>query len=493
MNNASFIYKKLPISKAYLLDAIRRNKTGFLLESSLYSFNLGRFSFFGIDPFMVVQCKDQVTSINQAGVVKYYSGSIFEKMRSLLNRYQLDITNTKIDIPFLGGAVGFLSYDLGFYLEKCERKNFDNIGVPDLWFAFFDVVLCIDHYKDKVLLFSSGFPEINPRLRRIRADMRLKHFMRELNSTISNDTAYLRRLVNCKNYRLYSNFTQSEYIKAVKKSREYITNGDIYQINLSQRFQTKTDLSAEQLYMNLKDVFPVPFGGLVRNENFSVISGSPERFMKYDGRFITTRPMKGTRPRVQDKEKNKKFRKELINSVKDKAELLMIVDLERNDLGRVCDYGSVKVEELRCLEKYSTVYQTTAQIIGRLYPRMDRIDIIKACFPGGSITGCPKIRAMQIIEELEPNRRGIYTGCLGYFSFNGQMDFNILIRSFFKKNRDVYFGVGGGIVYDSNPKSEYEETLVKAEALKRALLKTGIFNNIKNKEYRFRAFSHNCN
>lgn len=470
MNNASFIYKKLPLSTEYLLRILGCNRIGFLLESSLSTHNLGRFSFFGIDPFMILESKDGDSFITQDGVRKNVGACVFEQLRELLNRYTLDTKHTRIDVPFLGGAVGFLSYDLGFQLEKITRYNCDDMAVPDLWLAFFDVVVCIDHYKDRVLMFSSGFPETNPRLRRIRADARLKQLLARLHSVEGGFGWEYRQTLLCKNYRLQSNFTPSDYMNAVKRSRRHITRGDIYQINLSQRFHTKTDFSAERLYANLKNVFPVPFGGIVRSDDFSIISGSPERFLKYDGRFLSTRPMKGTRPRASDKPRDRKLRKELECSSKDMAELLMIVDLERNDLGRVCDYGSVRVEQLRCLEEYSTVFQTTAQIIGRLYRGMDRVDIIKACFPGGSITGCPKIRAMQIIEELEPHRRGIYTGCLGYFSFNGNMDFNILIRSFYKRKRDVYFGVGGGIVYDSKPKAEYEETLVKAEALKRALL-----------------------
>lgn len=474
MNNTSFIYKKLPLSTEYLLAVLRNNRMGFLLESSLHAHNLGRFSFFGIDPFMILESKDGHTSIMRDGEQKNVAINALQQLRTLLNRYSLNTEHTKIDIPFLGGAVGFFSYDLGFRLEKIQRTNGDDVHIPDMWFAFFDLVVCIDHYKDRVLIFSSGFPETNPRLRGIRADVRLKQFLAHLGKAEDKYQWHRRCTLLYKNYPLQSNFTTSDYLNAVRRALTYIKNGDIYQINLSQRFQTKTDLTAEQLYTNLKNIFPVPFGGIVRSDDFSVISGSPERFIKYDGRFLFTRPMKGTRPRSSDQMRDKALRKELERSDKDKAELLMIVDLERNDLGRVCDYGSVRVQALRCLEEYSTVFQTTAQITGRLYDGRDRIDVIKACFPGGSITGCPKIRAMQIIEELEPNRRGIYTGCLGYFSFNGQMDFNILIRSFFKRKRDVYFGVGGGIVYDSQPRAEYDETLVKAKALKRALLSVDI-------------------
>ncbi|MDD5005000.1 MAG: aminodeoxychorismate synthase component I [Candidatus Omnitrophica bacterium] len=468
MNNSAYIYKKLNFTTHRLLRLLEKSKTGFLLESNLDNANLGRYSFFGIEPFLTIQCKDGIVTKTQENRKQSFKGNIFIEMRSLLNKYRLNSNGKKINFPFLAGAVGFLSYDLGFYLEKIQRKNIDDLGIPDLWFAFFDIIIAIDHYRDNLLIFSTGFPETSASSRRKRANSRLKDILYKLNDADEIDKISLGR-TPCRNGGLESNLSHRNYLKTVNKSLDYITKGDIYQINLSQRFHTNTDLSDAELYANLKDVFPVPFGGILKTGDFSIISGSPERFLKYDGRFLVTRPMKGTRPRSQNRILDRQFKAELERSHKDKAELLMIVDLERNDLGRVCDYGSVKVEALRNFEEYSTVFQTTSQIRGRLYPEMDRIDIIKACFPGGSITGCPKIRAMQIIEELEPNRRGIYTGSLGYFSFNGNMDFNILIRSFLKKNSDVYFGVGGGIVYDSQPEAEYQETLVKAEALKKAL------------------------
>lgn len=469
MNSSSFIYTKLNLNSDHLLNLLKRDNIGFYLESSLDAYNLGRYSFFGIDPFLTIQYKDGLITKHEQGSKKSFRGNIFEQLRSLLNKYRLDDKDKKIDVPFLGGAVGFLSYDLGFCLERVARRNTDDLRAPDLWLAFFDVILCIDRYKDRVLVFSSGFPETNSRLRRKRANSRIKVFLDRLEDVNETENLLSINNVNLRDYALESNFSHADYIKAVNKSLDYIVKGDIYQINLSQRFHAQTDLTSEQLYRNLRSVFPVPFGGLLKAEDFSIVSGSPERFLKYDGRFLVTRPMKGTRPRSEDRALDRKYKKALKSSKKDRAELLMIVDLERNDLGRVCDYGSVRVESLRNFEEYSTVFQTTSQIKGKLYPEMDRVDIIKACFPGGSITGCPKIRAMQIIEELEPNRRGIYTGSFGYFSFNGNMDFNILIRSFFKKNKDIYFGVGGGIVYDSKPELEYQETLVKAEALKRAL------------------------
>jgi para-aminobenzoate synthetase component 1 len=203
--------------------------------------------------------------------------------------------------------------------------------------------------------------------------------------------------------------------------------------------------------------------------DFQLLSSSPERFLQLKGRTVITRPMKGTRPRGADRLRDRQLKKELLESAKDKAELLMIIDLERNDLGRVCSYDSIKVRRLRQLESYATVFQTTATIAGRLHKGKDRIDLLRACFPGGSITGCPKIRAMEIIRELEPQPRGVYTGCLGYLSFSGEMDFNILIRTILKKGRRLCFGVGGGIVADSVPEEEYRETLVKAKAMAQAI------------------------
>ncbi|MFC1754590.1 aminodeoxychorismate synthase component I [Thermoproteota archaeon] len=469
MNNCTIFHKKLKFSSKDLLSILSRSETGFLLESSLNAFDLGRFSFFGIDPFLILSSKDRRITTLENGSMRRQEIGIFDRLRSLLSEYRIDTKGKKIGIPFLGGAVGFLTYDLGFYLEKIPRCNPKDLSIPDAWFAFFDLVVCLDHYKNEIYVISSGFPEKSKHLRRKRGEERLRNFLDCLEGLTQDELHVQNRILPQSRYQLKSNFTHKDYIKAVDRARDYITKGDIYQINLSQRFSTKTDLSSEQLYGRLREEFPVPFGGILKTDDFSIISGSPERFMKYDGHFLFTRPMKGTRPRSNNRLQDKRFRRELEQSPKDKAELLMIIDLERNDLGRVCDYGSVKVEKMRSMEEYSTVFQTTSQIRGELHSKRDRIDIIKACFPGGSITGCPKIRAMQIIEELEPNRRGIYTGSLGYFGFNGTMDFNILIRSFFKRQKDVYFGVGGGIVYDSKPEEEYKETLVKAEALKRAL------------------------
>jgi para-aminobenzoate synthetase component 1 len=268
---------------------------------------------------------------------------------------------------------------------------------------------------------------------------------------------------------LKSNFSCEEYLKAVERAKEYILAGDIFQVNLSQRFEADLTIPPYELYRRLRRINPAPFASYLNFAGVSVVSASPERFLKLQGDWVETRPIKGTRPRGKSAEEDRALAQELLSSIKDRAENVMIVDLERNDLGRVCRYGTVRVVELAILETYPTVFHLTSTVRGRLCPDKTRIDLLKATFPGGSITGAPKVRAMEIIDELEPTRRSVYTGSIGYLSFSGEMDLNIVIRTFLVKEGKAYFQVGGGIVYDSEPEAEYEETLDKAKALFQAL------------------------
>jgi para-aminobenzoate synthetase component 1 len=268
---------------------------------------------------------------------------------------------------------------------------------------------------------------------------------------------------------LKSNISHEEYIKAVAAAREYICAGDIFQVNLSQRFEADLNIPPYELYQRLRRINPAPFASYLNFDDVSVVSASPERFLKIRGDWVETRPIKGTRPRGKSGAEDKALAQELLSSAKDRAENVMIVDLERNDLGRVSRYGTVKVTELAILETYPTVFHLTSTVVGRLSPGKSRIDLLKATFPGGSITGAPKVRAMEIIDELEPTRRSVYTGSIGYLSFDGGMDLNIVIRTFVIKGSKAYFQVGGGIVYDSEPEAEYQETLDKARALIQAL------------------------
>jgi para-aminobenzoate synthetase component 1 len=436
----------------FILEKIKDKNHPFLLDSSFYDKKFGRFSFLGFEPFFILRTKDREP---------------FFDLRNLLDRYQLSLK--KNSLPFLGGAIGFLSYDLGFVLEeKLTKRIPDDLEIPDCFFGFYSFGIIIDHFLKRLYIFSLGFPEKRYSLAKSLAEENFKKIKDIIKSLDFKRKGSKSKKKN-REIVLTSNFTKGEYIEAIKRAKDYIRRGDIYQVNLSQRFEVLSRKDAFEVYLRLRQLSPSFYSGYFDAGDFQILSSSPEEFLRVTDNLIITRPMKGTRPRAKDKKKDIFLKNELLKSSKDKAELIMIVDLERNDLGKVCRYGSVKVKSLRVLEKYSTVFQTTSTVIGILNKDKDRIDLLRACFPGGSITGCPKIRAMQIIEELETRRRAIYTGALGYLSFSGNMHLNILIRSILKKGNRFYFGVGGGIVADSSPEEEYNETLIKAKAMLDAL------------------------
>ena len=271
-----------------------------------------------------------------------------------------------------------------------------------------------------------------------------------------------------------SNFTKADYMKAVRQALEHIRRGDIYQINLSHQIKVQGPLGSGSLepaaiYKNLRRSFPSEFGAYFDDGSQVILSASPERFLKLQKGIALLKPMKGTRPRGETRARDRTLKEQLQKSPKEIAELLMVTDMERNDLGRVCDYASVKVKVLRAIETYASVFQATSTIEGRLRKGCDQFDLLQAVFPGGSVTGCPKIEAMKIIKELERGPRGLYTGALGYMSFSGDMDFNVMIRTMFLNQKQITFHVGGGIVADSKPQAEWQETWDKAKPLMDAL------------------------
>lgn len=466
---------KLNFKPVKIFEVLSREKNCFYLDSSLNpalpkgtrynigrksgvnsDYSSGRFSLLGIEPFLILNTKDR---------------DPFKKLREYLDLYSISLP--KSPIPFAGGGVGYLAYDLGLILEKkIKTRVKEELLIPHCFFGFYNTVVIIDHLMRMLYIFASGLPEASGRLGKLLAESNFRRIHNLISKAGNTDGKFILnapRKSALKDARLSSNFTKEGYLSAVKKAKEYIKAGDIYQVNLSQQFNAQTGLSAFEIYQRLRKISPSHFSAYFDAGDFQILSSSPERFLSLEGDLVITRPMKGTRPRAKNKLQDKKFKDDLLKSAKDKAELVMIVDLERNDLGRVCDYNSIRVNTLRRLERYSTVFQTTATVCGRLHKDKDRIDLLRACFPGGSITGCPKIRAMEIIEELEPLRRSIYTGSLGYLSFCGNMDFNILIRTILKQGNQLHFGVGGGIVADSRPQDEYKETLVKARAMIEAI------------------------
>ncbi len=450
------------ISCSELLEAIAPLPYSFFLDSGsgIYRDDLGRYSLAGWNPFLILKSRGSSIQLIQKERVVRKGGNPFFILRDILDKYRLDSTPEDLP-PFVGGGVGYLSYDLCHFWERLPSRAKDDLNLPELYIAFYDKVLIIDHLEKRTLILAvSSFskrdnPTIKERIEEIRR-------LGEKNDAVKKGK---RGAVKPGELLLESNFTKQEYLQAVRKAKNYIREGDIFQVNLSQRFHSKLFVSPHRLYQSLREINPAPFAAYLNFDEIKILSSSPERFLRVRGRKIQTRPIKGTRPRGRNEEEDKKLGKELLASEKDRAELVMIVDLERNDLGRVCQYGSVKVEELVKLEAYPTVFHTVSTIRGTLAPGKDRIDLLRATFPGGSITGAPKIRAMEIIDELEPTKRSVYTGNLGYFGFNDTMDLNIIIRTFLAKNGDLYFQVGGGIVADSDPEEEFQETLDKAKAL----------------------------
>lgn len=438
-----------------LLKAFEGEPYCFLLDSSLPDPHRGRYSFFGFDPFKVYRHKHC---------------SSFDRLKKDFVTYGFEGPAEDI-LP--AGIVGFIGYDHGLYQERIQLKSADDFDLPDCLFGFYDCILTIDHVFRKMHITSSGYPETEPGKRLKRARDRIGFVKDRLNRVMRITLPEIELIPTTVRKELTwdCNFTRTKYKEAVRKALNYIAEGDIYQVNLSQRFTVPAGPNADPvvLYQSLRRYSPSRFGVYFDGGPFQVISSSPERYLQLRGKILQTQPMKGTRPRGETPEEDRRYRQEIISSEKDKAELLMITDLERNDFGRVCEYGSVRVRDMRTIEEYSTVFQTTSTVEGVLREDKDPFDVLSACFPGGSITGCPKIRAMNIIEELEPTRRSIYTGACGYIGFNRQMDFNILIRTILSHQNRYFVQVGGGIVAESTPEGEYAETLVKARAIQSCL------------------------
>jgi para-aminobenzoate synthetase component 1 len=457
-----------PLSATEAFELFQGQPHSFLLDSGMDPQRLGRYSFIGIEPFLVMTSRDNQVTIEQQGSQKNEPGNPFDVLGRLLETYRLDSCPSWL--PFCGGAVGYLSYDLCHFLERLPATAVDDLMLPESYFCFYDTILGFDNLEGKAYIVSTGFPERDDNRRLVRAKLRLEEMKSRLtlprfNSPEAN-SAGVSKITEAV---LKSNFTPESYMKAINRVREYIATGDVFQVNLSQRFETELTVTPYELYRRLRQINPAPFASYLNFNGVTVISASPERFLRVDGDWVETRPIKGTRPRGNTLTEDARLTQELLNSAKDRAENVMIVDLERNDLGRVCEYGSVKVTELAILETFPTVFHLTSTVIGKLRPDKSRIDLLKAAFPGGSVTGAPKVRAMEIIDELEPTRRSVYTGAIGYLSFGGNLDLNIVIRTFIIKDNKAYFQVGGGIIYDSDAKAEYHETLDKAKALIQAL------------------------
>jgi para-aminobenzoate synthetase component 1 len=422
----------------------------------------GRWSFYTAEPAWVFEADEQGWRRFQAGrTIETGLGDPLPRLSALIDQLGLARDTDAPEPgepPFRGGLIGYLGYDLAPRLERLPRRALPDSRFPILRFGLYDSVLAHDHRSNSTRLSifgREGGEDPDAILDRWRFHLARHHPGKSLLARVNTPVT--------------SNFTRSDYLDAVRRALEYIRAGDIFQVNLSQRFEARGLFDPLDLYRRLRTVSPAPYAAYLAWDDLAIVSASPELFYQTEGDRITTRPIKGTRPRGTSPEDDRRLAAELQASPKDRAELTMIVDLERNDLGRVCRYGSVRVVDPLTVESYAQVHHLVATVGGRLRPGCGPVDVVRAVFPGGSITGAPKIRAMEIIDELEPTRRSVYTGAIGYYSRGGISTFNIAIRTMLVERDRVSYQVGGGIVADSEPEAEYEETLHKGRGLRAVL------------------------
>jgi anthranilate synthase component 1 len=455
-----------PVS-AYIKIA-KNQQYAFLLESVEKADTIGRYSFIGANPSTVFKSRGtKVTLVRNGRDGQYESPDPLGELRKLMAAY----TPVAVEgIPeFHGGAVGYLSYDQVRFFEKLPDTNPDPLDLPDLYFMITDTILIFDHVNNKIKIVSNAHVQGSVDAAYREAVQKIDTLERQLRKplVVSTERVYSGQVDET----LRSNFSREEFCQAVLKAKEYIRAGDIFQVVLSQRFEREVFVSPVNLYRALRCINPSPYMTLVQYPDVTLIGSSPEVMTQVKGRRCMVRPIAGTRPRGATGEEDLALEKELMADEKELAEHIMLVDLGRNDVGRVSRPGSVAPLESRMMvvERYSHVMHIVSEVAGQLKEGEDAYTALAATFPAGTVSGAPKIRAMQIIDELEPVRRGPYAGGCGYISFSGDMDTCIIIRTMIVKDNVAYFQAGAGIVYDSDPNREYDETVNKAKALFRAV------------------------
>ena len=449
-------------------------------DSALQPGQLGQYSILLFDPFSLFSTKGSCMEIIEDNRLVKTEGDPLGHLKILLAKYA--VKPAADSLPCENGcAAGFISYDFGSVLEKLPDTAVEEMDIPHIMLGFYDTAVIVDHKHGRTYVCASSQELLGEKERETHERRKIDRICHVISldesllkdehpdTSLTADPDSRRETYDDSQREFDSDFSQSTYCDMVEKAREYIRNGDIFQVNLSRRIRTKINGDAYNIYRRLRAVNPAPFACYLHFSDLQVMSSSPERFFHLKDGWIETRPIKGTRPRGKSAQEDARLREELLASEKDLAELVMIVDLERNDLGRICRLGSVEVTELVKIEAYATVFHLVSTIRGELADGMDVTDCIRATFPGGSITGAPKIRAMEIIDELEPVKRNIYTGAIGYIGFDGTSDFNIAIRTIVADKEKAFYQVGGGIVWDSVPESEFMETLDKGLAMQGVL------------------------
>ena len=439
----------------------------FLLESVEGGEKLARYSFLGKNPFRIVRAFGPRTTAEDAdGTTRELKGNIFEAMQREMDRYTEVRTNGLPQIAT--GAVGYLGYDAVRLVERLPNVPPDDLHIPDAIWCFYDTLVAFDHVKRQLVLISCAFvdEEDDPTDAYFKASGRIDTLEAELSGTTLSKPESIRITQD----KMDSNFERAEFEEAVEKVKRYIYEGDIFQAVLSQRFSMPYEGDRINLYRALRQVNPSPYLFYLDFDDFSLIGSSPEVLVRIESDTAEVLPIAGTRPRGATEEDDRRLEADLLADPKERAEHLMLVDLGRNDLGRVCRHGSVKVDRYAYVERYSHVMHIVSSVSGELDRRRGAMDVLAACFPAGTVSGAPKVRAMEIIDELEPSARGAYAGAVGHLDYSGNMDTCIAIRTMLVQKDRVYVQAGCGLVADSKPANEFEETVNKARALKEAIL-----------------------
>jgi len=443
----------------------------FLLESVEMEEKIGRYSFLGLSPRITIQARGKSIELAKEGKISHFEGNPVEFINDWMGRY------TPEPVPGLPrlqcGAVGYISYDMVRYFEDIPRSKPDPLGLPDCFLMVSDQLIVFDHVKHTLTVIVSVFLEEGDDAEDLyeRAVEKIRWILRRIGEIVLVPQNIAPRNENAE-IQTSSNTTREEFEQMVCRAKEYIQAGDIFQVVLSQRLSTGIEGDPFDVYRALRRINPSPYMFYLKLGPLKVAGSSPEVLVRNESGLVTTRPLAGTRPRGSDPEEDLRLEAELLADPKERAEHVMLVDLGRNDLGRICEYGTVRVTEQMEIERYSHVMHIVSNVDGTLKSGTSPLEVLGACFPAGTVSGAPKVRAMEIIDELEKETRGIYAGAVGYIDFSGNLDFCITIRTIVIKNSTAYVQAGAGIVADSDPAREYQETLNKASALLKAIEQT---------------------
>ena len=446
---------------------IKSGDYNYLLESVESGVNIGRFSFIGTNPRMIFKSyKKEITIIENNIETHYEKRNPLEFFEQKIKEYR-PITDENLDSPFWGGPVGYMGYEMVHFFENLPDKQKTSLNTPDLFFVTMKNIVVYDQLKHKIIIIYNAFIDNNAEEEYQKGIDAINLMLEKFQKPFEEKNLFF--MSSVKDNKVYSSFKRDNFTTSVEKIKSHIEAGDIFQCVLSQRFYTDMNVDSFNVYRSLRIINPSPYMFYFHFKDLKLIGSSPEDMVKKEKEHITIKPIAGTRPRGKTQKEDLSLEQDLKANIKENAEHLMLVDLGRNDVGRIAEKGTVKVDKLKIIERYSHVMHIVSTVTGKINPSVALYDLIRAVFPAGTVSGAPKIRAMEIIEDLEPVKRGIYAGLVGYYSFTGNFDSCITIRTIVAKDNKYYVQAGAGIVADSKPEKEYEETVNKAKALFKAI------------------------